>query len=148
VFKIIKIDFISIKKSFLKKLVEYAIDTYPVESCALFIGTINNAKADVDEIVFSENIDSSQISFSIDPEFLYQVYINAEKRNKSITGIFHSHPTVSEPSLVDIKFMKHNPVAWVILGILDINNVKLEDIRAFQYWNNSVKEVKIVTIYD
>lgn len=141
--KIIKINSILIKKSFVEKLVEFAIETYPIESCALFIGDIVDEKATVDEIIFSENIDKSQVSFSIEPEFLYKVYIKAEKQNKSITGIFHSHPTISEPSSVDYRYMKYNPVVWVILGILDIKNVKNEDMKAFQYWNDSINEVNI-----
>ena len=134
---------ITIKKSFLRELVNFAIDTYPIESCALFLGVIENHIATVDEVIFSENVENSQVSFTIDPEFLYQVYMKAEKENKVLTGIFHSHPTISSPSSVDLKFMQYNPVAWIILGIIDISNVKIEDMKAYQYFQESVKQVKI-----
>ncbi|NVM03196.1 MAG: M67 family metallopeptidase [Candidatus Helarchaeota archaeon] len=138
-----EINVIAIKDSDLDKLVEFTKKTYPYESCALFIGKIVDYKATVDEIIFAENIDYSHVSFSINPEFLYQVYMKAEKENKVITGIFHSHPTVSAPSSVDLKYMEYNPVAWIILGVLDETNIKKEDMRAFQYFNDSIKEVKI-----
>ncbi len=138
-----EIHVITIRDSDLDKLVEFTKKTYPYESCALFIGNINGHKATVDEILFAENIDYSHVSFSINPEFLYQVYMKAEKENKVITGIFHSHPTVSAPSSVDLKYMEYNPVAWIILGVLDETNIKKEDMRAYQYWENSIKEVKI-----
>jgi len=148
VFKIIKINSIAIKKSFLKKLVEFAIKTYPIESCALLLGSIENEKATVDEIIFSENVDKSEFSFSINPEFLYQVYMKAEKENKSITAIFHSHPTISKPSSVDLTYMRYNPVVWIILGILDLSNVKIEDMKAFQFREYSEKEVQLEILDD
>ena len=38
--------------------------------------------------------------------------------------------------------MKYNPVAWIILGVLDESNIKKEDMKAYQYIDDSIKEVE------
>ena len=116
------------------------VNLYPFQQ------TITKKGVSRDEAI--ENIDKSQVSFSISPEFLYQVYMKAEKENKVITGIFHSHPTISAPSSVDLKFMEYNPVAWIILGITDFSNVNKEDMKAFQYFKESIRRVKIKILDD
>lgn len=137
---------IAIKNSFLDKLVDFTKKTFPIESCALLIGNINNNKATVDEIIFAKNINNSTVKFSIDPEFLYRVYIKAEKENKSITGIFHSHPAESAPSPIDEVYMIYNPVVWIILGAFEKSFIKKENMKAYQYVNDSIQEVKLKII--
>lgn len=143
-----EVNVLVIKNSFLDKLVEFTKKTHPIESCALFIGKIDNKIATVDEIVYVENVNHSQVTFSIDPEFLYQVYMKAEKQNKELTGIFHSHPARSAPSSIDEQYMIYNPVIWLILGVLDKSNIRKEDMRAYQYINDSIKKVEIVILED
>ena len=57
-----------------------------------------------------------------------------------ITAIFHSHPAKASPSSTDIKYMQINPVAWVIYSTTE------NEIRAFVYENEDIKEIGIKTI--
>ena len=39
----------------------------------------------------------------------------AEEKGLDIVGIFHSHPkSLPSPSYTDMKFMKGNPIPWII----------------------------------
>ena len=39
----------------------------------------------------------------------------AEEKGLDVVGIFHSHPkSLPSPSNTDIKFMKGNPIPWII----------------------------------
>ena len=53
--------------------------------------------------------------FSIAPDQLLGAYRAAERRGLEVIGIFHSHPASgAAPSDTDMRFMRTNPVVWVI----------------------------------
>lgn len=88
-----------------------------MESCALLLG--ENNSDNLDEIVISDviavkNSDSSPVSFSIDPDDLFKGYQLSESRNQQVVGIFHSHPAEPFPSSIDKRYMRLNPVVWLI----------------------------------
>ena len=71
----------------------------------------------IKEVFLTQNIDNSQINFTISPEELLKGYQLAEKMNLEIVGIFHSHPNSdTTPSDIDKKFMRNNPVPWIIFS--------------------------------
>lgn len=96
-----------------------AINKKPNESCALLFGKKVNNKITISEIYLSENIEKSPISFTISNEQLIQGYKIAEDKGLEVIGIFHSHPNSEPyPSETDKKFMKINPVTWVIFSLM------------------------------
>lgn len=91
----------------------------PNESCALLFGRIDNEKIKVSEIFPAENIEKSSTNFTISNEQLIKGYKIAEEKGLDVIGIFHSHPySEPYPSESDKKFMKINPVAWVIFSLV------------------------------
>jgi len=100
-----------------ESLTSLARDTLPWESCALLLGeasTQNLAEIIVSDLIILKNSDSSPVSFSIDPVDLINAYQVSEARNLQVVGIFHSHPAEPFPSSTDKKYMKINPVVWLI----------------------------------
>ena len=99
------------------KLVTHAIERQPNESCAMLLGEKINNAWNVKEVFLTENIDKSEINFTISPEELLKGYQLAEKMHLELVGVFHSHPNSdATPSDTDKKFMQNNPVPWIIFS--------------------------------
>jgi proteasome lid subunit RPN8/RPN11 len=92
-------------------LAKFAKDALPLESCALLLGKINYPADIVHDVVLLRNKDQSKNSFSIDQR--------ASRLGLGIVGIFHSHPSLPQPSQKDKKFMKLNPIVWLIYSTLN-----------------------------
>jgi len=99
-------------------LSKQAIEQVPNESCALLFGKTENDQLVVKDLFLTENTEKSPIS----NEQLIQGYQEAEEKKLEVIGIFHSHPNSEPyPSNTDKKFMKINPVVWVIFSCLSKN---------------------------
>ena len=106
---------ILIPDSFLADLKQHANGENPYEACAILLGNTDEETWQTTEIFLTENIDKSEINFTISNEQLLEGYKRAEEKGLDIVGIFHSHPkSEASPSDTDVKFMKGNPVPWVI----------------------------------
>ena len=96
-------------------LLDHAKKNPLIESCALLLGKIDLNTYKVKDIYLTENIENSPVNFTISNEELLAAYQEAEKRGLDIIGIFHSHPHWEAiPSQTDKKFMRVNPVIWII----------------------------------
>ena len=114
-------------------------DLSPNESCAILFGKTENDKLVVQELYIADNKEESPVNFTISNEQLIQGYQEAEKKNLEVIGIFHSHPSSEPyPSETDKKFMKINPVAWVIFSCMT-NNFKAYILES------DINEIPVVT---
>ena len=108
------------------KLITHAIEQQPNESCAMLLGEKIDDTWNVKEGFLTENIDKSQTNFTISPEELLKGYKLAEKMHLELVRVFHSHPNSDPtPSDTDKKFMRNNPVPWIIFS--GVNN----DLKAY-----------------
>ena len=106
---------ILLPKVFRQSLEQHANVQSPLEACAILFGTSNDKTWETTDIFLTENIDKSEVNFTISNEQLMEGYTIAEDKGLDIVGIFHSHPNSQpSPSNTDIKFMKGNPVPWII----------------------------------
>ena len=106
---------ILLPKVFRQSLEQHANVQSPLEACAILFGTSNDKTWETTDIFLTENIDKSEVNFTISNEQLMEGYTMAEDKGLDIVGIFHSHPNSHPfPSNTDIKFMKGNPVPWII----------------------------------
>lgn len=121
------------------KLRKLAVDSLPLESCALLAGSIKDSDFLVGEVIVARNVDRSHVTFSIEPSELLDAYKKAESLGLEIVGIFHSHPAPATPSDNDAKFMELNPVPWLIMSTT--NN----EMRAFLL-DESMQELEIVVV--
>ena len=93
----------------------------------------------VKDLFLTENTEKSPVNFTISNEQLIQGYQEAEEKKLEVIGIFHSHPNSEPyPSNTDKKFMKINPVVWVIFSCLSKN------FQAFTL-DSEIIEIPIVT---
>ena len=138
-----KIREIWLPKADLERLQDWVSENDPKEACALLLGKISSNIARVEEIILTPNTSESTIHFEIDPELLLKILIEAEVKNQLPVGIFHSHPASPYPSGIDIPYMQHNPHSvWLIMGL-----PKTEPMRGYQWYQNSIIEVKVKIIH-
>ncbi len=120
-------------------LSKQAIEQVPNESCALLFGKTENDQLVVKDLFLTENTEKSPVNFTISNEQLIQGYQEAEEKKLEVIGIFHSHPNSEPyPSKTDKKFMKINPVVWVIFSCLSKN------FKAYTL-DSEIIEIPIVT---
>ena len=94
-----------------KILTEHAENEKPNESCSILFGKDRL----VSEVFLTKNIEESSVNFTISNEQLIEGYKIAEEKKVEVIGIFHSHPNSDTyPSNTDKKFMRSNPVVWII----------------------------------
>ena len=106
---------IKISESLRKNLELHANEHKPYEACAILLGNKDEKIWETTEIFLTENIEKSEINFTVSNEQLLEGYKMAEERGLDIVGIFHSHPkSLPSPSNTDMKFMKGNPIPWII----------------------------------
>lgn len=128
---------ITISETQKRKLVKHAKTCYPNESCALLFGTIKDENYLVSDIFLTDNVEESQVNFTVSNEDLLKAYRAAEEKKLDVIGIFHSHPnSEAVPSQTDKKFMQSNPVIWVIYSGLT------DSFSAF-YLERKIEDVKI-----
>ena len=92
----------------------------------MLLGTYDEPQWNVKEVFLTNNMEQSETNFTISPDELLYGHKLAEKKQLELVGVFHSHPNSSAvPSDTDRKFMKGNPVPWIIYS--GVNN----DLNAF-----------------
>lgn len=103
-------------------------------------GKEDSDSASVSEVFLADNAEDSPINFTIANEELLRGYQIAEAKKLDVIGIFHSHPhSDAVPSSTDRKFMRVNPVVWVIFSN------KTGELRAYVLESEIISvEVKIV----
>lgn len=123
----------------LGSLISFANNSLPLESCALLLGQTKGENCEetvVRDLIRVNNNDSSPVSFSMKPDDLIKAYELCESRNMEVVGIFHSHPAEPFPSPTDKRFMKINPVVWLIYS------TTTNESRAFTFDDHLI-EVRI-----
>ena len=106
---------IKISELLRKNLELHADEQKPYEACAILLGNKDEKIWNTTEIFLTENIEKSEINFTVSNEQLLEGYKMAEEKGLDVVGIFHSHPkSLPSPSNTDIKFMKGNPIPWII----------------------------------
>lgn len=95
-------------------MLNHAENTLPLESVALLFGVIEEPIVYVRRVVRVSNASESPTRFSVEPEEQYRLYMEAESLGEELVGIFHSHPAPPHPSATDLRYMKLNPVVWLI----------------------------------
>lgn len=131
-----------IKASNMKKIDAHALKSFPYECVGLLIGTLDKGGFEVKKIVRAKNTLVSPVAFEADPQFVYKIYKDAEKRGLQLVGIYHSHPNLHAfVSSRDAEFMKYwGHLAWLILGL---SKDKVLERKAFRMKNKNIEEIEV-----
>jgi proteasome lid subunit RPN8/RPN11 len=97
----------------------------------------------VSKIVVAKNKLESDTRFEIDPEVVLKAFNEAEKEGLELIGMFHSHQTLTKPSIIDQRSMKlWGGTVWLIFSSLK------DEIAAYQMRNGKVVETPILVDFD
>lgn len=133
---------LKIKSSDLGKIDAHALETYPYECVGLMIGTPDKETFEIREVVKAKNTLNSPVAFEADPQFVYEVYRDAENRGLQLIGIYHSHPNLhAYVSARDAEFMKFwGHLVWLILGL---TQEKIIERKAFTMKDGKIHNVEL-----
>lgn len=130
---------IKILRQYLDLISEELEANKPYEACGVLIGTIKNNTAYIEKAIPINNMRRTRTTFELDSVQFYNVWDNAQKNDKEVVGVYHTHPFYSAvPSLWDRETMENTSFVWLIAGAYGI--------KAY-IWINGIKPVKI-TISD
>ncbi|MFC1754140.1 Mov34/MPN/PAD-1 family protein [Thermoproteota archaeon] len=135
---LLSVESINLTKSQYKHLKDISRKAQPFEGCALLLGYVTEKKVKITDIIPTKNIDRSKVTFKIDSTTVFKVYEQADKENKEVIGVFHSHPTPPRPSSLDIQYMSVNPIVWLILSTTNLK------ISAYQMLDKQIKLIKVI----
>lgn len=100
----------------LNRLVE---SNRPKEACGFLLGRALNEGFIILKIVPATNVLDSNAAFEISPSEVLKVFEEADTLGLEVIGVYHSHPAPPEPSVIDLHYMKANPMVWLIISMLD-----------------------------
>lgn len=122
----------------LKKTVH---NVHPFEACAILFGEICSNEAYVSNIYLTSNKLKSEVRFEMEPEEVLKAFMEAEKKGLELVGFFHSHQTLTKPSLLFLKNMKlWGNAIWLIYTLRD------DSMAAYQLFNEKLLEASIFIV--
>jgi proteasome lid subunit RPN8/RPN11 len=132
-----KIKRIILNESQYKSLFDISEENYPIEGCAILLGLVKEDIVVTTDIEKTINKERSRILFQVDPKIVLDIYNRADREGKEVVGVFHSHPSMPIPSMIDMSYMDVNPIIWLILSTT--TNI----LKAFQLQDDEIKEVNV-----
>jgi proteasome lid subunit RPN8/RPN11 len=101
-----------------KQISSHSKESYPIEACGVLIGTLAADVRTVTEVRPAKNQLSSESSYEIDPETLFQAFFYAEQNNVEVVGFYHSHPFWSaDASAIDKARANYPGLSHLIYSI-------------------------------
>jgi len=109
---------IEISESHVNRISFHSKETQPVEACGILIGGTRKNTRKVSETWPAKNCLSSESSYEIDPESLFDAFTYAEKKGLEVVGFYHSHPFWSaDASATDRARANYPGLSYVIYSI-------------------------------
>ena len=122
-------------RRYLNDLVEGA---KPKEACGFLFGKSKDEAAIVLKIMPADNALDSPLAFEISPSEVFKAFDEADKLGLEVISVYHSHPAPPKPSEIDLRYMKVNPMVWLIISMLD------HAIEAYYPSGEEVKRLEIL----
>jgi|GEM_PF-847286 len=142
------------KKGVLREVKKHSTNNN-YEACGIILGEDNYPEYKAVEVIRSDNIEKSSLSFEVDPDSFIEAHKKANKHGIEVIGFYHSHLSGDcAPSKKDKKGMKRWPDhVWLISASKD-KNIEMEkekdeidlNLSAYMYTQNRYSDVEIVKI--
>lgn len=131
---------VDLKKKHLAQMIAHARDEAPLEACGILAGKQDR----VVEVYRARNADCSPISYRLDPEEQYRIFLDIEDKGLDILGIYHSHPTSpAVPSNADLKQAYYPEATYFVVSLADPAEAQ---VRAFRIADGEVTEEEMVVV--
>ncbi len=97
----------SITSDEVNRMQQHCIEGFPLESCGLFLGSLDSKgvpSGEIKQIWPATNSAQSARVYEVDPKDMFEATKYAGKNDLEIVGVYHSHThTKAYPSPTDIK---------------------------------------------
>jgi len=122
-------------------MIATCIRALPDEGCGLLLGVSDAERAEVREVVVSENVLHSAKVYEIDSKVLLHAYRRADDEGLEVIGVFHSH-THSEayPSPTDVARAPDPSWHYVVVSLRDVPTV----LRSYRISGGVVSEEEVI----
>ena len=122
-----------------ESMIAHCKEEYPNEACGILAGRDMH----VSEIYRMINVDSSPVSFLMDPAEQFGVMKELVSKSLWMTAIYHSHPSSPAfPSARDKELAFYEEVVYVIVSLMEIEPV----IKGFSIKEGEVRGVEITVV--
>ena len=129
---------IILPRKILKQIEAYGERSYPEEGAGLMLGREEGASRTVDHLIFLDNAreDSARHNrYLITAEDMLKGEKEADKRDLSILGVFHSHPDhPNQPSDFDQEYA----IPWYSYLITSVHQGQAGESRCWRLQDNRV----------
>jgi proteasome lid subunit RPN8/RPN11 len=122
-------------------MIATCIRALPDEGCGLLLGVSDAERAEVRDVVVSENVLHSAKVYEIDSKVLLHAYRRADDEGLEVIGVFHSH-THSEayPSPTDVAQAPDPSWHYVVVSLRDVPTV----LRSYRISGGVVSEEEVI----
>ncbi len=128
---------IYLKKQHLQEMIAHAHEEAPLEACGILAGKDGR----VVKLFHARNADRSPVSYRLEPEEQYRIFVELEERGWDILGIYHSHPSgPAFPSAIDLKQAFYPEAVYVVVSLADPAEPK---VRAFRLFDGDIREEQL-----
>lgn len=126
-----------IPRDLFDEVLEHCSSVFPHEACGILAGI----EGRVARVYPVKNIDSSPVSYFMDPSEQLHIQKQMRERKEEMVAIFHSHPqSPAYPSAKDVRLAFYEDAFYMIVGLSeDI----IGETRAFTIVGGNVQEITI-----
>lgn len=126
-----------LKKHHLAEMIAHAREEAPLEACGILAGEEDH----VVKLYRARNVDCSPVSYRLEPEEQYHIFMDIDNKGWDILGIYHSHPTSpAVPSGIDLKQAYYPEALYFVVSLAD--SVQPE-VKAFRIVEGEISEEEI-----
>lgn len=131
---------LELKKQHLEEMIAHARMERPLEACGILAGRNGCAV----RLYRARNADQSCVSYRLEPEEQYRIFMDIEKQGLDILAIYHSHPSSSPiPSETDLKQAYYPEAIYLVVSLADPEQPQ---VRAFRIVDDEFTEEEIEVV--
>jgi len=129
-----------LKQQHVEGMISHARGAAPLEACGILGGKKNRMM----ELYLARNAACSPVSYRLDPQEQYRIFMDIEEQGLDVAGIYHSHPNSSAvPSGTDLDQAYYPEATYFIVSLADPAHPQ---IRAFKIKEREVTEEEITIL--
>lgn len=128
---------ITLPQEFAQEMVAQAREEAPYETCGIIAGQEGRAV----KLYRAANAEHSTITYRLEPEEQYKIFIEMEEKGWELWAIYHSHPAFpAYPSARDMEQAYFPDSLYIIISLAQ----EEPEVRAFRIVEGEVREEELI----
>lgn len=120
---------ISLKQSCYQQMIQHSMEAFPEEACGILLSPVGDNT--ITACMRIDNVhEQKRSAFRFDPEQWVNAHYTASRRQLTIAGIYHSHPTEEAvPSPRDVTGLLDSQLLYAIIGLKQKDSLQIKFYR-------------------